>query len=139
MKKTISAFLAVVFVLISVFALAISANADTVAKLGDINGNGKIDARDYLLLKRAYFGTYTLTCNIAVADINGNGKIDARDYLLLKRAYFGTFTFKNPDVIISGSDSGSGSGSDSGSGSGSSEKDEPTYEDDGYYNEVVKP
>ena len=134
MKKTISAFLAVVFVLISVFALAISANADTVAKLGDINGNGKIDARDYLLLKRAYFGTYTLTCNIAVADINGNGKIDARDYLLLKRAYFGTFTFKNPDVIISGSNSGS-----SEPDGPTQEPDEPTYEDDGYYNEVVKP
>ncbi|MBR5279143.1 MAG: dockerin type I repeat-containing protein [Clostridia bacterium] len=60
--------------------------------VGDINGNGKIDARDYLLLKRAYFGTYTLTCASEAADINGNGKIDARDYLLLKRAYFGTYT-----------------------------------------------
>ena len=60
--------------------------------IGDVNGNGKIDARDYLLLKRAYFGTYTLTCDLEVSDINGNGKIDARDYLLLKRAYFGTYT-----------------------------------------------
>ena len=60
----------------------------------DINGNGKIDARDYLLLKRAYFGTYTLTCAPEAADINGNGKIDARDYLLLKRAYFGTYEIK---------------------------------------------
>ena len=63
-------------------------------KIGDINGNGKIDARDYLLLKRAYFGTYTLNCAPEAADINGNGKIDARDYLLLKRAYFGTYTIK---------------------------------------------
>ncbi|MBR5279178.1 MAG: dockerin type I repeat-containing protein, partial [Clostridia bacterium] len=62
--------------------------------IGDANGNGKIDARDYLLLKRAYFGTYTLTCDLEVADINGNGKIDARDYLLLKRAYFGTYTIQ---------------------------------------------
>ncbi|MBR5278891.1 MAG: leucine-rich repeat protein [Clostridia bacterium] len=62
--------------------------------VGDINGNGKIDARDYLLLKRAYFGTYTLTCAPEAADINGNGKIDARDYLLLKRAYFGTYTIQ---------------------------------------------
>ena len=62
--------------------------------VGDINGNGKIDARDYLLLKRAYFGTYTLNCAPEAADINGNGKIDARDYLLLKRAYFGTYTIK---------------------------------------------
>ena len=62
--------------------------------VGDVNGNGKIDARDYLLLKRAYFGTYTLTCTPEAADVNGNGKIDARDYLLLKRAYFGTYTIK---------------------------------------------
>ena len=62
--------------------------------IGDVNANGKIDARDYLLLKRAYFGTYELTCDDAIADINGNGKIDARDYLLLKRAYFGTYTIE---------------------------------------------
>ena len=62
--------------------------------IGDVNVNGKIDARDYLLLKRAYFGTYTLTCGLEVSDINGNGKIDARDYLLLKRAYFGTYTIQ---------------------------------------------
>ena len=62
--------------------------------VGDINGNGKIDARDYLLLKRAYFGTYTLTCAPEAADVNGNGKLDARDYLLLKRAYFGTYEIK---------------------------------------------
>lgn len=62
--------------------------------IGDVNLNGKIDARDYLLLKRAFFGTYTLTCDLEVADINGNGKIDARDYLLLKRAFFGTYTIQ---------------------------------------------
>ncbi|MBR5278329.1 MAG: leucine-rich repeat protein [Clostridia bacterium] len=61
---------------------------------GDVNMNGKIDARDYLLLKRAYFGTFKLECPQEIADINGNGKIDARDYLLLKRAYFGTYTIE---------------------------------------------
>ncbi len=61
--------------------------------VGDVNANGKIDARDYLLLKRGYFGTYTLD-ELAKksGDINKNNKIDARDYLLLKRAYFGTYT-----------------------------------------------
>jgi len=65
------------------------------AIIGDINDNGKIDARDYLLLKRAYFGTYDLDARArAAGDINGNETIDARDYLLLKRAYFGTYTIK---------------------------------------------
>ncbi len=61
---------------------------------GDVNMNGKLDARDYLLLKRAYFGTFTLECPQEAADINNNGKIEARDYLLLKRAYFGTYTIE---------------------------------------------
>ncbi len=63
------------------------------AIIGDINDNGKIDARDYLLLKRAYFHTYDLDARATAAgDINGNRSIDARDYLLLKRLYFGTYT-----------------------------------------------
>ncbi len=62
---------------------------------GDINGNNKIDMTDYILLKRAYFGTYKFneTQNIA-GDINKNNKIDMTDYILLKRAYFGTYTIK---------------------------------------------
>ena len=63
--------------------------------LGDINGNGKIDALDYGLLKRACLGTYTLTDVQKLAgDINGNGKIEALDYGLLKRACLGTYTIK---------------------------------------------
>ena len=72
---------------------------------GDINVNDKIDARDYVLLKRAYFETYKLTqTQQALADINGNGKIDARDYLLLKRAYFGTYTISHLDRATLGED-----------------------------------
>ena len=68
---------------------------------GDINFNGKIDARDYLLLKRGYFGTYFLDEGATYrADINENEKVDARDYLLLKRAYFSTYVIPNPYVYI---------------------------------------
>ena len=44
--------------------------------LGDINDNDKIDMTDYILLKRAYFGTYNFTeiQNLA-GDINQNNKI----------------------------------------------------------------
>lgn len=58
--------------------------------LGDINDNGIIDSMDYVLLKRAYFGTYKLK-EIAVGDINKNGSIDSMDYVYLRRAYFGTY------------------------------------------------
>ncbi len=70
---------------------SINTNIDP-GKLGDVNLNGKIDARDYLLLKRAFFGTYGFDSEQKTrGDINGNGKIDARDYLLLKRIFFGTY------------------------------------------------
>ena len=60
---------------------------------GDINGKDGIDSMDYVLLKRAYFGTYTLK-DIKVGDINDSGVIDSMDYVLLKRVYFGTYVIK---------------------------------------------
>ena len=67
---------------------------------GDINGNKKIDMTDYILLKRAYFGTYTLDeSQQTKGDINENGKIDMTDYILLKRMYFGTWkTTWEPEI-----------------------------------------
>ncbi len=63
--------------------------------LGDVNKNGKIDMTDYILLKRAYFGTFTFDeYQNKAGDINKNDKIDMTDYILLKRVYFGTYTIK---------------------------------------------
>ena len=66
---------------------------DPDVKKGDVNGNGDIDSMDYVLLKRAYFGTYELK-ELAVGDLNDNGKIDSMDYVYLRRAYFGTYVIK---------------------------------------------
>lgn len=64
--------------------------------IGDINANGNIDSMDYVLLKRAYFGTFSLDDTAVLsADINTNGGIDSMDYVLLKRAYFGTYQIEN--------------------------------------------
>ena len=61
-------------------------------KPGDVNENGEIDANDYLLLKRAYFGTYELSkTQTLAADLNNNKIIDTRDYALLKRAVLGSY------------------------------------------------
>ncbi len=60
--------------------------------LGDIYETGNIESLDYILLKRAYFGTYYLDeAAKKRGDINGNGKIDMTDYILLKRAWFETY------------------------------------------------
>lgn len=61
--------------------------------LGDVNGNGSVDMTDYILVKRAYFGTYMLTEDeMKRADVNVSGGIDMTDYILVKRIYFGTYT-----------------------------------------------
>ena len=58
--------------------------------LGDVNDNGVLDMTDLILIKRAYFGSFTLTEEQQKrADFNQNGKIDMLDYILAKRKYFG--------------------------------------------------
>lgn len=58
-------------------------------ELGDINMDGKLDSIDVMLIKRAYFGTLTLTDEQKrLADINADGEIDIFDYLAAKRKYF---------------------------------------------------
>jgi len=54
--------------------------------LGDVNMNGKLDATDYILVKRAVLGTLDLSALQArLADMNQDGKLDTFDYILLKR------------------------------------------------------
>jgi len=62
----------------------------TVCLAGDCNGNGRLDVGDYIIARRAHFGTVTFKNNAcrAAADVNGNGSIDSRDYLLIKRYFF---------------------------------------------------
>ena len=60
---------------------------------GDVNGNGKIDAADYAMCKRACLRTYELSAEqLMRADINGNGRPDASEYAMIKRHYLGTYT-----------------------------------------------
>ena len=60
---------------------------------GDINKDFKINALDYMLLKRVYFNNYEADdSQTIIADINQNGSLDAIDYMLLKRKYFGNYS-----------------------------------------------
>ncbi len=64
-------------------------------KLGDIDKDSKINIVDYMLLKRACFGTYTLDAHQKIAaDIDKDGDIDAVDYLLLKSFCFGMYVIE---------------------------------------------
>ncbi|MBO5869220.1 MAG: leucine-rich repeat protein [Clostridia bacterium] len=62
------------------------------AEFGDLNGDEKVTSLDYLLVKRACFGTYELSnVELARADINRDKQTNSADYLLVKRIAFGTY------------------------------------------------
>ncbi len=65
-----------------------AADTATVCLAGDVNCNGRLDVGDYIMIRRAYFGTYTLSGAASVAaDIDGSGKIESTDYTTLKRFF----------------------------------------------------
>ena len=53
---------------------------------GDVNGNGKNDAADYIIVRRIILRMIMPDdIESLAADLNGNGRIDAADYILLRR------------------------------------------------------
>ena len=67
---------------------------DTVPKtyIGDVNGDGKIDANDTTTLQM-YIAKYAdVTVNEAVADVDGNGKVNVLDVTALQKYVAGGFT-----------------------------------------------
>ena len=91
-KRFVALSLAVLMVFCSFATIFAFANEAAKRAKGDVNGNGEIDSMDYVLTKRAYFGTYKLSAEqFEAADISGNGKIESMDYVYLKRMYFGTY------------------------------------------------
>ncbi len=70
-------------------------------EFGDISFDDKIDSADYLLLKRARFGTFTLDDGQkARADIDKNKIVDSADYVLVKRIAFGTYVLSDSPVNV---------------------------------------
>lgn len=57
--------------------------------VGDINGNGKIDYGDYLLII-SYVGKLTMLTGeeIVAADINGDGKVNVLDQTAMNKLYY---------------------------------------------------
>lgn len=67
-------------------------NNYTVIVKGDISGDGIVDARDYLMVKRACLGTYSLSnIQLKAACMEDTSLPTAKDYLKIKRHFLGTF------------------------------------------------
>ena len=57
---------------------------------GDINGNGKVDANDYLIARRTVLLTYEPSeLSLEAADVDGSGSVTATDYLMIRRHVIG--------------------------------------------------
>ncbi len=60
--------------------------------LGDVDGNGVVDATDYMRIKSVFLGTYSLEgSNKLAADVTADDRIDTTDYLRIKSFFLGTF------------------------------------------------
>lgn len=77
------------------YTVTIDNNTYTVAKIGDINGDGIIDARDSLRILKYSVGTYELKGVTEIsADINNDNIIDARDSLRILKNSVDTYEIK---------------------------------------------
>ena len=62
------------------------------SNVGDVNNDQLVNQYDYILVKRHYFGTRTLSdAELDAADVNRDQKVDQYDYILICRHYFGTY------------------------------------------------
>ncbi len=99
MKKIISCFLAMVMLLSSFMIFSVN-SADYI--VGDLNGDGRIDARDSNCLSRYLAGTYPVA-DARSADINGDGNVTVVDSFLFVKALNGMYDIQQPpaeeDVI----------------------------------------
>ena len=60
--------------------------------MGDVDGDGEMDAFDYVAIKRAYLGTgYTGTLGLEAAGVKSGSKVGAINYIMIKRAVLGSF------------------------------------------------
>lgn len=72
--------------------ISFSENNYTVVLKGDINGDGKVDAKDYMLTKKAYLGTYMLSeMQLAAACFENTSLPTSKDYLKIKRHFLETY------------------------------------------------
>ena len=59
---------------------------------GDVNGDGNINAVDYVQVKNNILGSYKLSgVYKAAADVDRDGKITAVDYVQIKNSILGTY------------------------------------------------
>jgi len=73
-----------------IYTSVVLENAGAAVKPGDVDGSGKVDSTDYILIKRHILKVNELTGDaFKAADMDGNGKLDSTDYIAVKRIMLG--------------------------------------------------
>ena len=52
---------------------------------GDLNGDGNVNLKDVVLLRRSIAGGWNVTVDDTLADVSGDGKVNLKDVVLLRR------------------------------------------------------
>ena len=71
------------------FTVTIVKDGETSAMLGDVDGNGKLNAKDVTAIMKYLVGSAPKNFNEAAADYDGNGKINAKDVTKLMKYLVG--------------------------------------------------
>ena len=98
MKKLLSLLLVLVLLLgcVCVSAAADDAVAELQATkpIGDVNGDGTINAKDVTILRRYLAGGYGVTIDPRAADASGDGTLSAKDITYLRRYLAGGYNLE---------------------------------------------
>ena len=91
MRKGLVLLVALCLVAIPIISSGMQASA-ALYQQGDVNGDGRINTSDYVLVKRHVLRTLELdAARRERADVTGDGRINISDYALLKRHVLGTY------------------------------------------------
>jgi len=93
MKRTLSFIIALVIIVTTMFAFPVSSAS---YKVGDLNGDGQINALDSNCIRKYLAGSYVLS-DERCADINGDGEVSLPDAAIFLKALSGVYNIVQPE------------------------------------------
>ena len=86
-----------IFFIVISFILTINTYASVI---GDVNGDGKVNTMDYILIRKHILKNPSLTGNeLKKADVNSDGKVNSADYIIVRKTILGQSIDDKPNVI----------------------------------------
>ena len=58
---------------------------DSRISMGDVNGDGTVNLKDVVMIRRYIAGGWNVTINESVADVNGDGNVNLKDVVMIRR------------------------------------------------------